>query len=382
MDGLHDATVGSVLRAVVAFPPELPALVPERYFWFSLVARSTQTRPLVGAVGDCYTPTRKLRGKCIGCTVHFSDGSSATSVPTAPVKVAGTSSFAEASSVAPDVPSDASLKALSVLRYDTAAFDFQAAVHAYLGLGPATALDSLHSQVEGAELGQPSVAAEAAAAAASGTAALAKRLCAAHDQADWSREPKGGGAPLPIVTLFDAFVEAVVVPEMCRGVGEAALRRVAYQAKPSLRVQVPGAAGIRFHRDADYGHQTGEVNWWLPVTATFATNTLQLESSPGAGDFVALELGLGEVARFWGNQCRHGTVANATAATRVSLDFRVAAVRDFDHDAPIGRRPDGVQRFAVGGYYRLSRAPDAEAPTLHPGGGGGGGGEDARGNGA
>jgi hypothetical protein len=31
--------------------------------------------------------------------------------------------------------------------------------------------------------------------------------------------------------------------------------RVVYQAKPSLRLQPPGATGIRFHCDADYMHQ-------------------------------------------------------------------------------------------------------------------------------
>ena len=36
-------------------------------------------------------------------------------------------------------------------------------------------------------------------------------------------------------------------------------RRVYYQAKPSLRVQVPGAKGIRYHTDREYYHQSGEV---------------------------------------------------------------------------------------------------------------------------
>ena len=51
---------------------------------------------------------------------------------------------------------------------------------------------------------------------------------------------------------------------------------------------------------------------------------------------------------------RHGTVTNATSWTRVSLDFRVVNESDFDADAPISWRPDGGQRFGLGGYYRLS----------------------------
>ena len=134
------------------------------------------------------------------------------------------------------------------------------------------------------------------------------------------------------------------------------------------------------------------MNWWLPVTRVWGTNSLQLESSPDRGDFEPLELEAGEVARFWGNQCRHGTVLNETGATRVSLDFRVVSDVDFDPNASvsqlgprlrvsalcptwarllllrlcppplqIGRRPDGSQRFALGGYYRRSRPyPGAE----------------------
>jgi hypothetical protein len=52
------------------------------------------------------------------------------------------------------------------------------------------------------------------------------------------------------VKLYDQFINEVIRPAMCGPYGS-----VIYQAKPSLRVQPPGAHGIRRHRDADYHHQ-------------------------------------------------------------------------------------------------------------------------------
>ena len=68
------ATVGAPIRAVVTGAPS-PI---ERYFWFSLIARGTTPRALAGQ-GGTYTPTKKLRGRCISVTVHFADGSECTS---------------------------------------------------------------------------------------------------------------------------------------------------------------------------------------------------------------------------------------------------------------------------------------------------------------
>ena len=76
--------------------------------------------------------------------------------------------------------------------------------------------------------------------------------------------PLSPHSPNALCSLFDKFVEEVVLPSMCgltqggdpiRGCVVEAGRTVVYQAKPSLRVQPPGGKGIRFHRDADYMHQ-------------------------------------------------------------------------------------------------------------------------------
>ena len=83
--------------------------------------------------------------------------------------------------------------------------------------------------------------------------------------------------------------------------------RFFYQYPPSLRLQ-PGPSKHygRVHRDAEYGHQPGEVNFWMPLTQYALTQaTLWVESSPGAADFHPLDISYGSIAAFHGTLCRH-----------------------------------------------------------------------------
>jgi hypothetical protein len=107
---------------------------------------------------------------------------------------------------------------------------------------------------------------------------------------------------------------------------------VLYQAKPVFRVSHPkDVAGCKMH--TDYGsnnHQPAEVNFWIPLNSVFGSNTLYVESEPNKGDFSPVELEYGQGLMFWGNQCRHYSVANVTNTTRVSLDMRAIARSRFN----------------------------------------------------
>ena len=74
----------------------------------------------------------------------------------------------------------------------------------------------------------------------------------------------------------------------------------------------------------------------VPMVRVWGSNTLQLESEPGAGDQKPVEMGCGELLRFNGSHCSHHTLPNATDSTRVSFDFRVIP-RSFWND-DYGRR--------------------------------------------
>ena len=49
----------------------------------------------------------------------------------------------------------------------------------------------------------------------------------------------------------------------------------------------------RLHSDNEYGHQDGEINFWMPLTKAFGNNTLWAESEPLKEDFHPFELEYG-----------------------------------------------------------------------------------------
>lgn len=116
-----------------------------------------------------------------------------------------------------------------------------------------------------------------------------------------------------------------------------------YQRPPTLRIQPgPARAIVRAHHDAEYGHQFGELNFWLPLTSSKTGVDLFCESAHGKGDYRPLKAeysvasqeaageGVGEIVVFHGSSCRHYVNANHTDFTRVSLDFRVGVEGYFD----------------------------------------------------
>ena len=87
----------------------------------------------------------------------------------------------------------------------------------------------------------------------------------------------------------------------------------------------------RFHCDAMYGHQDGEVNFWMPLTRVHETNTLWAESEPGKSDWYSFSpMQVGEIWHFPGSTCRHYTKPNVSGWTRVSIDFRCSTVDCYD----------------------------------------------------
>ena len=136
--------------------------------------------------------------------------------------------------------------------------------------------------------------------------------------------------------VYLRFLREVVLPNIGDADG------ILFQRIPTFRTHVSGGGAPtgRPHKDSDYGHQRNEINYWLPITRTFGTNSLYAESAPGKRDFEPFELRYGECQRFWGSQCQHYTRANDTDATRVSIDFRI--VPRSQHQAD-DTPPDGLQ---------------------------------------
>jgi len=117
-----------------------------------------------------------------------------------------------------------------------------------------------------------------------------------------------------------------------------------YQSIPSIRIQLPGDISVDFHADMFYGHGENIINYWMPITKVFGSNSMHIisekdsksliESAKGTKQSIEdlnkkcirlskpLSLDYGEVYKFH-STILHGTLPNKTDRTRVSIDFRM-----------------------------------------------------------
>jgi len=129
---------------------------------------------------------------------------------------------------------------------------------------------------------------------------------------------------------------------------------VLFEHNPDLRIHPAGTRSITApHTDAQSKHSPCEVNFWVPLTSTFGTNTLWTELEPGLADFHPLEANHGQVVRFYGNACLHYTVDNETDVSRVSFDLRVVRLRDFAYSGiyAAGEGSGPLDRWLLFSYY-------------------------------
>ena len=165
---------------------------------------------------------------------------------------------------------------------------------------------------------------------------------------------------------FDSFVAEVIVPHLkSRLVQEGVVvtnghnghddtdndnddsMHVYYQRPPTLRLQPgPARASVKAHKDSDYGHQPGELNYWIPLTDRHLTGVdLFAETDGDLGDYVPLQSDFGFASSFHGSNCRHYVNTNLSSYTRVSLDFRVGIEPYYDPEwQMIGTKDDHFRR--------------------------------------
>ena len=140
-----------------------------------------------------------------------------------------------------------------------------------------------------------------------------ERMYAALDDENRGRE---------FYRLYEKFIQEVIRPQFDEP--------IYYQKKPSHRILFRDLKGqARFHRDSDYGHEDHEVNYWVPQTRAFDTNTIWIESENGKENYKSQNLEIGEYLKFHGAALSHGAMDNITDRTRVSFDFRVVRESDF-----------------------------------------------------
>ncbi len=136
-----------------------------------------------------------------------------------------------------------------------------------------------------------------------------------------------------------------------------------FQRVPTFRVHFPGNVAVgSFHTDGDYNHGQGEVNFWVPFTQTWDSNSVWIERDLGAGDHRPAELSPGEVLVFDAVNWSHGNKINETGRTRVSFDFRCIPLADYQ---PTEKRTvDAGRGLWIGEYFDVF---DPAGPDSAPG---------------
>ena len=104
---------------------------------------------------------------------------------------------------------------------------------------------------------------------------------------------------------------------------------IVYQNIPTFRVHLPGNISVgEFHKDKHYrdekwANQVRELNYFLPLTKAYGTNTIWAETEEDLGDYREIRADYGECVEWCATKLTHGNKQNITRNTRVSFDFRV-----------------------------------------------------------
>lgn len=145
--------------------------------------------------------------------------------------------------------------------------------------------------------------------------------------------------------LYYEFIRQVVKP-----IFENEL--IVYQTTPTFRVHLNGNVSLgEFHKDSDYGHPKNEINFWIPFTDTFSTNTIWVESHKGLGNYTPKSINYGEMLKFDGANYMYGNKVNDTGISVLSIDFRVIKYSDF---VPSENTTINTNlKFDIGEYYSV-----------------------------
>lgn len=145
--------------------------------------------------------------------------------------------------------------------------------------------------------------------------------------------------------VYKNFIHEVIKPIL-------GADKLIYQKTPTFRAHIPNNLAVgAFHRDRDYNHPPNEINFIIPLTDAFESNTVITESEPDKFDFHQIEMKPGQLVQFDGNNCFHGNLPNKTNVTRVSLDFRVVRLEDYDPKKYMTKSMTRKMKFVIGEYY-------------------------------
>ena len=146
--------------------------------------------------------------------------------------------------------------------------------------------------------------------------------------------------------LYNQFIKDFVLKTLVKD-------KIFFQTLPNLRISSPDNVAVStWHRDSDNEnlHPKGEINFFLPLTRSFDTNTIWIESESNKNDFKPINVNYGQVFMFSGGELTHGNQVNKTRYTRISFDFRVLPLENYNPLHPFKTRTKNLA-FKPGEYY-------------------------------
>jgi hypothetical protein len=143
---------------------------------------------------------------------------------------------------------------------------------------------------------------------------------------------------------------------------------VLYQTTPNIRISFPQSTAIGFrstdpsadiiglHSDSEFGHSEHEMNFVIPITNMFYTNSIYFEKyidSPDTfNDYENLLLKKNEFFRCYFNRLRHYNRINETGKTRISIDFRIIPYSKYN-DSIANTSISSHKQLKLGEYFSL-----------------------------
>ena len=152
---------------------------------------------------------------------------------------------------------------------------------------------------------------------------------------------------------FDDYYMAFLYDKIKPRFGE----EIVYQKIPTFRVHLPNNVSVgEFHKDMDYrnkewAEKVKEINYYVPLTKAYGTNTIWAESEEDRGDFKPIYSNYGECIEWEASKLTHGNKDNITSNTRVSFDFRIIPKSRYIESNYL--TINTKIPFGIGGYYEV-----------------------------
>ena len=141
-----------------------------------------------------------------------------------------------------------------------------------------------------------------------------------------------------------------------------------YQTTPNIRISFPQSTAIGFrasdpsadiiglHTDSEFGHSEHEMNFVIPITNMYYSNSIYFEKYIDSYDkfnqYQNLILNKNEFFRCYFNKLRHYNRINETDKTRISIDFRIIPSSKYD-EFTANKSVSSHKQLKLGEYFSL-----------------------------